>query len=60
MRPDSDAVLHAALKWAQRVEKANIVMLFADAGWKYLNSPAFQLEASLEDPEELLDEVPWW
>jgi cysteine synthase B len=56
----SGAVLHAALKWAQRVEKANIVMLFADSGWKYLNSPAFQLESSLEDPDEAFDEVLWW
>jgi cysteine synthase B len=56
----SGAVLHAALKWAQRVETANIVMLFADSGWKYLNSPAFQLESSLSDPDEDLDEVLWW
>jgi cysteine synthase B len=56
----SGAVLHAALKWATRVESADIVMLFADSGWKYLNSPAFQLNESLEDPEEALDEVLWW
>jgi cysteine synthase len=56
----SGAVLHAAVKWAQRVERANIVMLFADSGWKYLNSPAFRLEASLEDAEGSLDEVLWW
>jgi cysteine synthase B len=54
------AVLHAALKWSLRLERANIVMLFADSGWKYLNSPAFQLEASLHDPDEELDEVLWW
>jgi len=56
----SGAVLHAALKWAQRVERANIVLLFADSGWKYLNSPAFQLEASLDDPEDAFEEVLWW
>jgi cysteine synthase len=56
----SGAVLHAALKWASRVESANIVMLFADSGWKYLNSPAFRLDDSLEDPEEAFDEVLWW
>ena len=56
----SGAVLHAALKYAQRLEKANIVMLFADSGWKYLNSPAFRLEASLEDPDEAFEEVLWW
>ncbi len=56
----SGAVLHAALKYAQRLDKANIVMLFADSGWKYLNSPAFRLESSLEDPDEHFDEVLWW
>ena len=56
----SGAVLHATLKWATRLETANIVMLFADSGWKYLNSPAFQLDASLEDPEGAYDEVLWW
>jgi cysteine synthase B len=56
----SGAVLHAALKVAIRAETANIVMLFADSGWKYLNSPAFKLDDSLEDPEEALDEVLWW
>jgi cysteine synthase len=56
----SGAVLHAALKLASRVESANIVMLFADSGWKYLNSPAFRLDDSLEDPEEAFDEVLWW
>jgi [CysO sulfur-carrier protein]-thiocarboxylate-dependent cysteine synthase len=56
----SGAVLHAALRWAQRVERGNIVMLFADAGWKYLNSPAYNLEASLEDREGAFDEVLWW
>ena len=56
----SGAVLHAGLKWAQRVDRANIVLLFADSGWKYLNSPAFRLDASLEDPDESFDEVLWW
>lgn len=56
----SGAVLHAALKWAFRLEKANVIMLFADSGWKYLNSPAFKLDESLHDPEEALDEVLWW
>ena len=54
------AVLHAALKVASRLDSANIVMLFADSGWKYLNSPAFRLDDSLEDPDEAFDEVLWW
>jgi cysteine synthase B len=56
----SGAVLHAALKWAQRLDQGNIVMLFADSGWKYLNSPAFQLDIPLEDEHEALDDVLWW
>lgn len=34
----SGAVLHAALRWAERVEEGRLVLLFADAGWKYLSS----------------------
>ena len=56
----SGAVLHAALKWSQRIEGGNIVMLFADSGWKYLNSPAFQLDIPLEDEHEAMDDVLWW
>lgn len=56
----SGAVLHAALKWSQRIERGNVVMLFADSGWKYLNSPAFQLDIPLEDEHEALDDVLWW
>jgi cysteine synthase B len=33
----SGAVLHAALRVAQRLERGNIVCLFADGGWKYLS-----------------------
>ena len=56
----SGAVLHAALKWAQRIERGNIVMLFADSGWKYLNSPAFLMDVPLDDDQEGLDDVLWW
>ena len=56
----SGAVLYAALKWAQRVERGKIVMLFADSGWKYLNSPAYDLDHSLDDDPDGLDEVLWW
>ncbi|MPZ49266.1 MAG: pyridoxal-phosphate dependent enzyme [Dehalococcoidia bacterium] len=56
----SGAVLYAALKWAQRIERGRIVMLFADSGWKYLNSPAYSLDRSLEDEAHTFDEVLWW
>ncbi len=38
----SGAVLHAALRWAERVEEGRLVLLFADAGWKYLSSGAWE------------------
>jgi len=65
----SGAVLRAGLRWARRLRSGNVVLLFADAGWKYLGSPAFAPEAhppsedggSLpEGEEEALDDVIWW
>jgi len=56
----SGAVLHVALKWAQRIERGNIVLIFADSGWKYLGSPAFQLDRPLPEDEESLDDILWW
>jgi cysteine synthase B len=53
------AVLHAGLRWAQRLHSGNVVLLFADAGWKYLESPAFS-GALPEGEEEALDDVIWW
>ncbi len=55
----SGAVMHAALKWAQRLERGNVVMMFADSGWKYLGTPAFRPEALIPD-EDALDDVLWW
>lgn len=53
----SGAVLYAALRVAERVEKANIALLFSDGGWKYL--PARPWEAAKAgDPD--LDETHWW
>jgi len=63
------AVLHAGLRWARRLRSGNVVLLFADAGWKYLGSPAFAREAHApsedggplpEGEEEALDDVIWW
>ncbi len=56
----SGAVLHAGLRWAQRMERGNIVMIFADSGWKYLGSPAFRIEEPLPEDEESLDDILWW
>jgi cysteine synthase B len=55
----SGAAMHAALKWAQRIDRGTIVVMFADAGWKYLTTPAFQPEEPIDD-EDALDDVLWW
>ncbi len=57
--PSSGAVMHAALRWAQRLERANVVLMFADSGWKYLESPALQPGTALADADAS-DEVLWW
>jgi len=38
----SGAVLHAALRWAERLDEGRLVLLFADAGWKYLSAGAWE------------------
>lgn len=54
----SGAVLRTAQRVAQRLERGNIVMLFADGGWKYLSTSLWTKEY-----EELAEEVEgkvWW
>jgi len=55
----SGAVLYAALKVAQRLRGGNVVLLFADGGWKYLASPLWTGGQQDADVEEL-DDVFWW
>jgi [CysO sulfur-carrier protein]-thiocarboxylate-dependent cysteine synthase len=57
--PSSGAVVQVALKWSQRLDRANIVMIFADSRWKYLNSPVFQ-SGVWSQAEEGLDDTLWW
>ncbi len=57
--PSSGAVLHAALKWAQRLQQATMVLMFADSGWKYVNSSAFRLQGQLHEEDDL-DDTLWW
>jgi [CysO sulfur-carrier protein]-thiocarboxylate-dependent cysteine synthase len=57
--PSSGAAMHAALKWAQRLERGNVVVMFADSGWKYLGSPSLQTDA-LPTDDGALDDVLWW
>ena len=53
------AVLHAGLKFAARIEKGNIVLVFADSGWKYLDTNLWSRPLP-EHEEEDLDDIIWW
>jgi cysteine synthase len=55
----SGAVLHAALKVIPRLQRGNVVVIFADSGWKYLNTPVWSA-APEPDEAENLDDVIWW
>jgi cysteine synthase B len=52
------AVLKTAQRAAQRFEKANIVMLLADGGWKYLSSNLWNADYS-NLPDDL-EAKTWW
>ena len=56
----SGAVLQAALKVAQRMDRGTIVMIFADSGWKYLETNLWSRELPSEQDEEAMDDVIWW
>ena len=55
----SGAAMHVALKWAQRLDHGNVVVMFADSGWKYLGSPSMQAD-ELPTEDGSLDYVLWW
>ncbi len=55
----SGAVLHAALKVAQRLDKGNMVLLFADSGWKYLGTDLWTSPPEAGEGEDL-DDTTWW
>jgi cysteine synthase B len=55
------AVLHAGLRFAERMTEGNIVLVFADSGWKYLETNLWSRGLPEEDEaEEALDDVIWW
>lgn len=59
----SGAVLHAAVRLAERIERGNIVMIFADGGWKYLGTDLWTMDdddPTFEAHEDPLDDVLWW
>ena len=54
----SGAVLRTAQRVAERLDRGNVVLLFADSGWKYLSTSLWS-----KDYEELGDEIEgkvWW
>src|SRR3990172_3726678 len=55
----SGAVLHAGLKVARRLERGNVVLLFADNGWKFLGTN-FWIDVPEAGEEEELDDTIWW
>jgi cysteine synthase B len=52
----SGATLHCALNVARRMERGNIVVLFADGGWKYISTELWtkHTEQAAEDLEKQL------
>jgi cysteine synthase len=54
----SGAVLHAALRVARNLERADIVCLFADSGWKYLSLGVWT--QSLDQARETVRDKVWW
>lgn len=53
------AVLHAGLRFAERIDKGNIVLIFADSGWKYLDTNLWS-RGVIEADEEDMDDIIWW
>lgn len=59
----SGAVLHAAVRAASRIERGNVVMIFADGGWKYLGTDLWSLDdtdPAFEAHDDPLDDILWW
>jgi len=54
----SGAVLYCAQRLASRLVSGNIVTVFADAGWKYLQSGPWknEMESRMLNP----DDTAWW
>jgi cysteine synthase B len=55
------AVLHAGLKYAQRLERGNVVLVFADSGWKYLETALWSRPLPDDGTDDdTLDDTIWW
>jgi len=60
----SGAVLHAGMRLAGRMTRGNVVLVFADGGWKYLGTDLWRedsgADANLDAAEDPLDDILWW
>jgi cysteine synthase len=56
----SGAVLHGALRFAQRIERGNIVCIFADSGWKYYGTAIWDAAHAEFPHDEDAEEIIWW
>ena len=54
----SGANLHVALRMARELERANIVLLVCDGGWKYLSARLWTAE--LPELDEAMERSVWW
>src|SRR5438445_7723891 len=54
----SGAVVHVARRVAQEVDRAEIVCLIPDGGWKYLSTQAWARD--IERAEKQVGETLWW
>lgn len=52
----SGAAMHCAVRLAQKMDSGNIVVLLADAGWKYLSTKLWTKDLSSGGPETKV----WW
>jgi cysteine synthase B len=56
----SGAVLHVARKLAAELDEGVVVMILADAGWKYLSAPFWLRDADGAAGAEQLEAALWW
>jgi [CysO sulfur-carrier protein]-thiocarboxylate-dependent cysteine synthase len=56
----SGAVLHGALRFARRIDKGNIVCIFADSGWKYYGTEIWNATRAGQHHDGDDEEIIWW
>lgn len=56
----SGATLQGAIKVARDMQRGNIVVMFADGGWKYLYSKVFGQADMHPEQAEQADDIIWW